>query len=96
MSRTDKLFRAIVVMGAAITLPACDSGKPPLPPPVPSGDTTAAPADASPAPKAPGDAIAAPADATDAPRDATAATDASKRADAGVDPATPVPFLAIL
>ncbi len=30
MSRYDRLFRTIVVMGAAITAPACDSGRPKL------------------------------------------------------------------
>ncbi len=31
MSRADTLFRAIVVMGAAITSPACDKGQAPAP-----------------------------------------------------------------
>ena len=61
MNRSDRLFRAIVVMGAAITAPACDSGK------------SRAPAPTVPAP---GDATAVAADAQDTPRDALAATDA--------------------
>jgi hypothetical protein len=49
MSRTDKLFRAIVVMGAAITAPACvDSKCARCVPPADAVATTDAPTDAGP------------------------------------------------
>lgn len=74
----SKLFRAIVVMGAAITTPACDGGK--------KADRQ------TPAP-APRDAMAVPADAStdasvDAMIDAVVAADARPRpvgADAAIE-----------
>ena len=51
MSRTDKLFRAIVVMGAAITAPACgDSRCAKCVPPPDAVATSDAPTDAAPGP----------------------------------------------
>ncbi len=49
MNRTEKLFRAIVVMGAAITAPACDDARcAKCVPPADAVATSDAPTDAGP------------------------------------------------
>lgn len=76
MSR--KLFRAVVVLGAAVTAPACDAGKRPLPAPRPTPSDARTPSDAA-ALDAPGDAPSYAMVAIDAPPPADAGVGAPKK-----------------